>query len=327
MTHARPRRPVRWGILGAARINELVVSACDGSPDLEFVAIASRDADRARAHADALGVAQAFGSYEQLLAADDVDAVYVPLPNALHVEWSMRALDAGKHVLCEKPFSSNPQAAADAFALARRRELLLVEAFMYRFHPQTEIVRELVRHGRIGELAFIHAEHAFALDGEPSDFRLRADMDGGALMDLGCYCVHTARMLLGEPERVAATAWRLGEETDMRFAATLEFPGGALATFQCAMDLPLRSRLEIAGTRGSITLDDPWQCLTGSIRVLDDAGREERIAVPSIDRYRAQFEAVSRAIASDERRELGTSDAVAQATVLRRLLDEAHLAG
>jgi D-xylose 1-dehydrogenase (NADP+, D-xylono-1,5-lactone-forming) len=323
----RPARPVRWGILGAARINELVVSACRGSAEVEFVAIASRDAERARAHADALGVPQAFGSYEQLVAAEDIDAVYVPLPNAMHVEWSMRSLDAGKHVLCEKPFSSDPHGVADAFALAQRRDLVLAEAFMYRFHPQTELVRDLLRRGRIGELAFIHAEEIFVLDDDPHDFRLRADMDGGALMDVGCYCVNAARMLAGEPEHVAATAWHLGEETDMRFSGTLGFPGNVVATFHCAMDLPLRSRLDIVGTRGAIALDDPWQCEAASIGLFDEAGLEQRIAVPPIDRYRAQFEAFSRAVVSGSRLELGQDDAVAQAAVLRRLLDEARIAG
>jgi D-xylose 1-dehydrogenase (NADP+, D-xylono-1,5-lactone-forming) len=256
-----------------------------------------------------------------------VDAVYIPLPNALHTEWSMRALDAGKHVLCEKPLSSDPQAVAECFALAQRHGLVLTEAFMYRFHPQTRIVRDLVRGGSIGDIAFIHAEHDFVLDEGPSEFRLSASMDGGALMDLGCYCIHTARLLLGEPDRLAGTAWCFGGETDMRFAATLGFPGGAMATFHCAMDLPEREYLEITGTHGSITLNDPWHCRSNSIRVRDNDGRERLIAVPSIDRYRAQLEAVSRAIASREELEPDANDAVAQAAVLRQLLDVAQLAG
>jgi predicted dehydrogenase len=325
MMSERPQRPIRWGILGAARINDWVVSGCRDSSELEFVAVASRDAGRARAHADALGIPQAFGSYEQLLAAEDVDAIYIPLPNALHTEWSMRALAAGKHVLCEKPFSADPQAVAECFALAQRNGLVLAEAFMYRFHPQTRIVRELVRDGRIGDIAYIHSEHSFSLDENPSEFRLSADMDGGALMDVGCYCVHTARLLLGEPDHLTATAWRFGGETDMRFAGTLEFPGGAVATFHCAMDLPPRAQLEIFGTRGSIALGDPWHCQSSSIRVRDGDGREEQVPVPAIDRYRAQFEAVSRAIESPA--ELEPDDAAAQAAVLRRLLDEARVAG
>jgi predicted dehydrogenase len=318
-------RPLRWGILGAARINELVVPACRASDELAFVAVASRDADRARAHADLLGIPGSYGSYEQLLACEAVDAVYVPLPNALHVEWTTRALEAGKHVLCEKPFTSSPEAATAAFELAERRGLVLAEAFMYRFHPQTQLVRELVRGGRIGELAVMHAEHSFLVEDVATDFRTAQAMEGGALMDLGCYCVSTARMLAGEPERVSATALSPDGAADMRFVAALAFPGDVVATFDCALDLPLRAGLEIVGTRGSIVLDDPWHCRTGSISVRDEAGKAEQLPVPPIDRYRAQFEAFSRAVTSGVKLEFGQADAVAQAAAMQRLRDAAQL--
>jgi xylose dehydrogenase (NAD/NADP) len=320
-------RRMRWGILGAARINELVVDGCRDSACLEFVAVASRDERRARRHAEALRIPRHLGSYEQLLEAPDVDAVYVPLPNAAHLEWTMRALEAGKHVLVEKPFSLDPQGVDAAFALAEARGLLLAEAFMYRFHPQTYAVREIIRSGRLGELVFIHADLMFNLGDRPGDFRLSREQDGGALMDVGCYGVNVARLLAGEPEGFEAVASFRGHETDMRFSGSLRFPGGVVATFHSAMDVPLRERLEVIGTRGSLVVEDPWQCRAAEIRVRDGEGEAERVATPKIDRYRAQFEAFSRAAESGAPLEWGREDAVAQATTLRELVDCAQVLG
>ena len=196
---------VRFGILSTARINELVLAGARESELVEVTAVASRDQARADEYAREHGIPRAHGSYEQLLADPELDAVYISLPNSLHVEWSIKALEAGKHVLCEKPLSRWPDDVERAFDVADRTGLLLTEAFMYRHNPQTARLTELVGSGAIGELCVVRAAFTFTLS-DPANVRLAADLDGGALMDVGCYCVSGSRLLAGEPERVFGVA-------------------------------------------------------------------------------------------------------------------------
>jgi len=192
---------VRLGLLSTANINRLVLAGARASSEVEVVAVASRDGARAEEYARDHGIGRAHGSYEALLADPEVDAVYISLPNSLHVDWSVRALEAGKHVLCEKPFSRRPMDVDRAFGAAERAGRVLAEAFMYRHHPQTKRVSELVREGAIGELRAIRAAFSFPL-ADRENVRMRPELDGGALMDVGCYCVSGSRLLGGEPERV-----------------------------------------------------------------------------------------------------------------------------
>ncbi|HEY6893237.1 MAG TPA: Gfo/Idh/MocA family oxidoreductase, partial [Rhodanobacteraceae bacterium] len=191
--HAARPRPVRWGILSTARVNRHFIPAAHASTKAELVAVASRSGDRAGAYAAQWEIPRAYDSYEALLAADDIEAVYVSLPNSLHVDWAIRAANAGKHVLCEKPLGSNPQRVAAAFAAARQRGTLLMEAFMWRHAPQTRVLQELVQQ-RIGDLRLLRACFSFHVRDE-TNIRLRTDLDGGALMDVGCYCVNAFRLL------------------------------------------------------------------------------------------------------------------------------------
>ncbi|MDX6388880.1 MAG: hypothetical protein QOD85_2682, partial [Gaiellaceae bacterium] len=194
--------PVRWGILSTARINHAVLEPARVTDKAEVIAVASRAAARAKDYAAEHGVERAYGSYEELLADPDVEAVYNSLPNSLHVDWSIRALEAGKHVLVEKPFSRHPAEVERAFAVAEKAGLLVMEAFMYRHHPQTRKLEEVVSSGAIGELRQLRSTFSFTLD-KPDDIRWRPELDGGALMDLGCYCVSAFRLLAGEPEGLA----------------------------------------------------------------------------------------------------------------------------
>src|SRR5271166_3168333 len=221
---------MRLGLLSTARINEQLVAGARQACSIEVVAIGSRDLARAEAQAQALGVPRAHDSYEALLADPAVEAVYVALPNSLHVEWSLRALEAGRHVLCEKPLSRHPDQLARAFDAAERNGLVLAEAFMWRHHPQTRRLLELVE--QIGELRLIRASFSFVLE-RAHDVRLQKALDGGALMDVGCYCVSAARLLAGEPAAVSAQQVRGGDGVDVRLTGLLHFPGDVLATIDC----------------------------------------------------------------------------------------------
>src|SRR5437773_7700724 len=241
--------PVKWGIVSTAHINRLVIPPAHESPKVELVAVASRDQARAEAYAREWGIERAYGSYDALLEDPELEAVYISLPNTLHVEWSVRALEAGKHVLCEKPLSRRPDEVEAAFDAAERAGKLLMEAFMWRHHPQTRRLVELVRGGAIGELRLVRASFSFVLRDDP--VRLGPAFAGGALMDVGCYCVSGSRLLAGEPETATAHRVRGPTGVDVRLAGTLVFSGDVAAQLDCAFVLPPRQGLEAVGTDGS----------------------------------------------------------------------------
>ena len=308
---------VKWGIISTADINRKLLAGAAASADVEVVAVGSRDLDKARAFADEWGIERAYGSYDDLLADADVEAVYNPLPNTMHVEWSIRALEAGKHVLCEKPMSRHVSDVEAAFDAAERADLLLSEAFMWRHNPQTKRLAQLVAEGAIGELRLIRAAFSYALF-DHDNIRLRTDVEGGALMDVGCYCVSGSRLLGGDPVEASGHAYTGPSGTDWVFTGTLRHRGDVLTTFDCGTCLASRDELEAIGTEGSLFLDDPWHCRRPVIEVrrADDV---ERIEVPPQDSYRLELEDLSAAIRSGGAPLLGREDAVAQARVLEAL--------
>ncbi len=315
--------PLRWGFLSTARINELVLAGARRSRLAEVVAVASRDRPRAQAYARERGIERAYGTYGELLADEDVEAVYVSLPNALHVEWTLRALAAGKHVLCEKPLTRHPQEAEAAFAAAERRGLVLEEAFMWRHHPQTHRLVQLVEGGAVGELRLVRAAFSWTAD-DPRDVRLRHELGGGSLLDVGCYCVNAARLLAGEPERVFAASVPGPGGVDLRLAAVLVHPGGVLTLLDSAFDLPEREELEVVGSHGSIRLDDPWHGWTAPTLELRRAGGVETVALEPVDPYRLELEDFAAAVRGERQPLLGRDDAVAQARALDALLRSAE---
>ena len=307
---------VRFGILSTARINRLVLAGARESDRVEIAAVASRDGDRAEAYAREHGIPRAHGSYEELLADPELEAIYNPLPNSMHVEWSIRALEAGKHVLCEKPLSRHPADVERAFDVAERAGLVLTEAFMYRHNPQTACLTELVAGGAIGELRVVRAAFSFTI-ADPANIRLAADLDGGALMDVGCYCVSGARLLAGEPERVYG-AGMVEDGVDTAFAGMLQFPGGLVGQFDCGLRLPLRDELEAVGTEGSVFLDDPWHCRNPVIELRGADGVDE-IALEPADSYRLELENLADAIEGKAELLLGRADALGQARTIDAL--------
>ena len=306
---------MRLGLLSTANINRKLVAGALASARAEVVAVASRDLDRARIQAAELGIPRAHGSYEDLLADDDVDAVYISLPNALHVEWSVRALMAGKHVLCEKPLSRHPDDVADAFDAADASGCVLMEAFMWRHTPQTGRLRELV--ADLGALRMVRAHFSFPARPQ-GDIRLDAGLDGGALMDVGCYCVSAARLVCGT-EPVAFSAHRTGGGVDVAMAATMRFPGDLLAHFDCAMNAAQRSELEVVGDQRRLLVRDPFHCRDVGIE-LDG----ERIDVPFADPYGCELDDLAAVIAGERPQRFGRDDAIAQARALAALHDVAR---
>jgi D-xylose 1-dehydrogenase (NADP+, D-xylono-1,5-lactone-forming) len=315
--------PVAWGLLSTARINGAIIAAARASQVADVVAIASRDDARAREYAELFGIPRAHGSYEALLTDPEVEAVYVSLPNALHVEWTIRALQAGKHVLCEKPMDRRPEQVAWAFDVAERAGLVLSEGFMWRHHPQTARVRELLAEGAIGDVRLVRACFSFPL-AAALDVRLDAVLHGGSLMDVGSYCVSGARLAVGG-EPVSALAERVAGPSgvDLRFAGVLRFEGGAIAVIDCGLDVPARDELEIVGSQGRLVLADPWHCRNPLISLERD-GTPSLVEIEAADSYRLELEDVSAAIRGDRPPLLGREDALGQARALAALERAAH---
>jgi predicted dehydrogenase len=317
--------PVRWGLVSTADINGKLLAGAAESPDVEILAVGSRDKARAEEFARANGIPRAYGSYDELLADPDVEAVYIPLPNTMHVEWSIRAVEAGKHVLCEKPFASRAADVEAAFDAAESAGRLLSEAFMYRHHPQAAQLVELVRSGAIGELRLVRAAFSYALFDE-TNIRLRTDVEGGALMDVGCYCVSGSRLLAGEPESVLGRAYVGPSGTDWVFTGSMRFADGVLGLFDCGTALPRRDELEAIGTEGSLFLDDPWHCREPVLELRREEG-VQRIQAERGNPYRLELENIGAAIRGEAPLLLGREDAVAQARVIEALIASAAAGG
>jgi D-xylose 1-dehydrogenase (NADP+, D-xylono-1,5-lactone-forming) len=315
-------KPVRWGIISTAHINRLVIPPAHASDKVDLVGVASRDAARAREYADTWEIPRSYGSYEELLADPEIEAVYISLPNTMHCEWSIKSVEAGKHVLCEKPMTRHPEEVEAAFDAAERCDRLLSEAFMWRHNPQAAKLKELLAGGAIGEVRLVRTAFSYSLY-DAGNIRLQTELEGGALMDVGCYCVSGSRFVAGEPESVYGAAWFGDTGTDWVFAATMKFPGNVLAQFDCGTALPNRDELAVFGSEGSIFLDDPWHARNPVIEVRSEAG-VERIELDPVNSYQLELENVSDAIRGEGELLLGRDDAVAQARVLEALQTSAE---
>ena len=316
---------VAWGLLSTARINRYILEAARKSDRAEVVVVASRTPERAEAYAQEHAIERAHGSYEALLEDPAVDAVYVPLPNSLHVEWTLRALEAGKHVLCEKPFSRDPQAIEQVFDRAEERGLVVSEGFMWRHHPQTAKLVELAAEDVIGRLRVVRAAFSFDVASVhgADDARLDPALEGGALMDVGSYCVNAIRLLAGEPVRVQALQVLGPSGVDVTFAATLGLPRDVIAHFDVGFVLPRRAALEVVGEEGAVFVADPWQPRRPVVELgrptAEDSVEHELITVEPADSYLLELDNVSGAIRGENELLLGRADAIGQARALEAL--------
>jgi D-xylose 1-dehydrogenase (NADP+, D-xylono-1,5-lactone-forming) len=290
---------LRWGVLSTARIGiNAVIPAIQQSSNGVVAAIASRDATRAQEVAKALNIPRAFGSYDALLESSDIDAVYIPLPNHMHHEWTIRAAERGKHILCEKPFALNAAQVDEMIAAAKQHHVLLMEAFMYRFHPQFAKLKALIAEGAIGKVQTIRSAFGFFLD-RPNDIRIRKETGGGALMDVGCYCVNMARLVTdAEPLHAQAeVVLRESSGVDDSLAAIMRFPGDVIALFDCSFRTDYREWLQVQGTKGRLDVPRPVKPMSNPAEIILSRGEKtdamfESISytVPAANHYRLMVE-------------------------------------
>jgi predicted dehydrogenase len=310
---------LRLGLLSTARINDEIIAAADEASSVEIVAVASRERAKAEAYAADRRIPGAHGSYEALLADAEVDAVYISLPNGLHHDWTMQALAAGKHVLCEKPYSRHPDEVETAFEAAEEAGVVLMEAFMYRHHPQTHLVEQVVREARLGRLLSIRACFTFPLT-DLTNVRASLDLDGGALMDVGCYCVSGARLLAGEP--VAASAVRVDGPTgvDMAFHGTLRHEDDVVTQFEASFLAPRRQSLEVVGEDAVLTVQSPWRIDWPGEALITRGETTERLDFAPANSYTRQLENLAAAVSGDAEPLLGRHDALGQAKAIAALV-------
>ncbi|MGD8485593.1 MAG: Gfo/Idh/MocA family oxidoreductase [Chloroflexota bacterium] len=338
MSDPVPRGAVRWGVLGTARIaRNYVFEAIREAELCELTAVASRDEARARAAAAEFGIPRVHASYEALLADPDIEAVYLPLPNDLHAPWIRAAADAGKHILCEKPLTLDAAEADAVAAYCRDRDVLLMEAFMYRFHPAWAEVRRLLAEDAIGRLTDLEIWFVFRSRQAASDYRMTMARGGGALLDVGCYAVNLSRMLLGdEPDSVLAAA-RLDPsgEVDLTFSAILDY-GDARSVFTASMEQEPDHRVRLHGTKGWLSVADPFNCPADHVTTITLASGGDAhphhsslrtLEVAAADHYGLQATSFARAILDGRPSPVPAEDAAANMRLIERLFAAAGLDG
>lgn len=314
--------PVQWGVLSvSSHYRSRVSLPVAKSPLVEMHAIASRSKDRARKAAQQLNIPVWYGSYEELLQDKEIEAVFIPLPNHMHTEWVKKAADAGKHILCEKPLALNADDARDAIEYARKKKVMVMEAFMYRFHSQWKRVKELVSVGEIGELHAIHSFFSYNLT-DPENIRNNPETGGGGLRDIGCYCISSARTITGrEPERVISLIHRDETfETDTLTSGLLDF-GGVRALFTVGTRSFPYQRVDIHGSNGVISIHVPFNMypdVPAEVTVTTGIGTRELLLGPE-DQYGLQFEAFSSALRAGEPEPTPPEDAVNNQKVIDAL--------
>jgi predicted dehydrogenase len=316
-------------VLSTANIGRRAfIPAIQHSANGELAAIASRNADRARDFARGIGIPQSYGSYDALVSADDIDAVYIPLPNSMHAEWTIKAAENGKHVLCEKPLAMNADECAKMEAAASQNNVKLMEAFMYRFHPRTQRVFELARNRAVGETRFIHSEFTIRIT-DTANIRFQTALGGGALMDVGCYCVNVSRMIAAqEPLEVQAYANWGPTGVDEQMSANLRFASGLLAQFDCALTLGRRESYQIVGSEG--VLDVPVAFVPGTDQTAirqAQGGKETLHRFAGDDEYRLMVEHFADCVLTDHQPRYPPADGTANMRVIDALFRSARNGG
>jgi predicted dehydrogenase len=316
---------LRWGILGVAKINDRLLPGFSEAADTQLLAIASRDAAKAKTAAAKAGIPRAYGGYETLLADPEIEAVYIPLPNALHAEWTKKAADAGKHILCEKPLCPTAAAAADVVAHCRAKGVRLMDGFMWPHHARTSRLRQMIDAGEIGEVRHVSGTFTFTLAADAPNVRFRPDLAGGSLLDVGCYPVYGIRWAFqAEPVSVTATA-KMRDGVDVEMSGVLEFPHGRMGMFDCGFNSPQRQWLEISGTAGVIRVHEMWVPNRSADFDIDRDGQKlETIVVEGRDQIACMLEDFAHAVRADRDPEPGPDEAVKTLKVLDALAKSAR---
>ena len=325
-------RTLKWGVLGCAGIAaKAVIPAIQSSRLGRVAAIASRDAEKASAMATRFGIEKSYGSYEDLLSDPDIDAIYNPLPNHLHVPMTIKALEHGKPVLCEKPIALNAAQASELAEAQKAANLPVAEAFMVRHHPQWKKARAMVAEGRLGDVRAIQTIFAYYLD-DPKNVRNQADIGGGGLFDVGCYAINTARFLF-DAEPLRAIALMENDPvfgTDRLTSGLLAFPEGRQLAFTCSTQLSLTQKVTVLGTRGRLEIPIPFNAPADqqTVLIFDDGrdlagGGRQEIVIEPVDQYREQVDAFAEAVLSGTSLETGLDDAIANMKAIDALFRSA----
>ena len=324
------RKLVRWGVMSTANIGRVAVNpAIQASSNSNLNAVASRNAESARAFADEWKIPVAYGSYEAMLRADDIDAVYIPLPNSLHAGWSIKAMEAGKHVLCEKPLGLTHAECLEMQAASEANDVRFMEAFMYRFHPRTEKVLEMIRDGVVGELKMIQSVFTFRLKNQ-DNIRLDPALGGGGLMDVGCYCVNISRTAAGaEPEEVQAMAIQSASGVDEMLAGSMRFANGVIASFQCGLNTHRREACEIGGTEGYLKLNEAFLPGKGDVVIEEHRGGDAPVmhTIAGVDEYQCMVEHFSDCILNGTEPRYSAEEAARNMRVIQALYASVRAGG
>jgi len=323
-------KKLRWGVISTSNIGRAAVNpAIQASSNGELLAVASRDEATAQAFAEKAGIPQYYGNYEALLEDERIEAVYNPLPNSLHKEWTIRAAEKGKHILCEKPLALDATECREMEAAASANGVKLLEAFMYRFHPRTEKVLEMVREGAVGDLKQIRSTFTFLLT-TPENIRWDPELGGGALMDVGCYCVNVSRTIVGrEPVEVRAMANFRTPGVDEQMAGTLRFEDGLLAHFDCALTMERTEAYQIQGTDGHLRIQNAFLPGTDEavIEKFDAENELTKLTVEGADEYKLMVEHFARCVLNDRPLRYTAEEAALNMRVIEALYESAGKGG
>ncbi len=315
---------LHWGLLSTARINRSLIPPLRASKRNQLVAVGSRAQDSADKYAQEWKIPRAHGSYEALLANPEIDVIYNPLPNHLHAEWTIKAVEAGKHVLCEKPLALNVEEVDAIQSAARKHGRIVMEAFMYRHHPQTLKVQELVKNGSLGTLKLIRGSFSYVLSRE-GDVRLKPEMGGGSIWDIGCYPISYARMIVGE-NPLEVFGWQVAGPTgiDETFAGQMRFANDVLAQFDSSFVIPFHTFMEIVGSDGTLNIPRPFRPGTDEKIYLTQGEKTETIKIPGQELYVGEVENMTDAILLGHEPRVSLDDSRANVAVIYSLLESAR---
>jgi xylose dehydrogenase (NAD/NADP) len=317
-------RILRWGLISTAHINRALVPPLRTSARNQLVAVASRTSEQAQAFAKEWNIPRAFGSYEAMLADPDIDVVYNSLPNSLHAEWAIKAMQAGKHVLCEKPIAVTVEQVDAMAAAAQNAGVVLAEAFMYRHHLQTLKAQELVESGAIGELRLVHGSFTYNL-ARPGDVRLDPALDGGSIWDVGCYPISYARAVIGA-EPVEVFGWQVIGPTgvDVTFVGQMRFAGNVIARFDSSFRMPDRAHMQIVGSDGVIDVPDPFKPERDHKILLTRNGQTETFTIPDQMLYLGEVEDMADAVLLGKAPRINLADSRGNVAAIVALLRSAR---
>ncbi len=320
-------RKLRWGLLSTARINRALLPPLRSSARNELTAVASRDLDRAQAYANERNIPRVFGSYEAMLADPDVDVIYNPLPNSMHTEWTIKAAQAGKHVLCEKPLANTVEEVDEITEAAKKAGVVVMEAFMYRHHPQTLKVKELVDEGAIGKLQLIRGSFTFKMPADrENDVRLNASLGGGSIWDVGCYPISYAR-LIADAEPIEVFGWQItgtNSSVDESFFGQMRFPNNVYAQFDCGFRTPQRTNMELVGDQGNIIVKLPFTPKLNEEIIVTNGDEKRIITIPGEDLYLGEVENMADAILEGKAIRMSLTGSRNDVATIQALLHSAH---